>query len=113
MKPNKIYISGRITGMEKEAAELFAKAEQVLLAKNFTPVNPMLLPHNHDKKWVSYMKECLKVMLQCDGLYMLDNWQQSEGALTEWRLAKKLNMPIMYQNPYFPAPEQWVPEAGC
>lgn len=112
-KQIKIYISGKISGMEKEAAELFAKAEQTLIVKKFSPVNPMNLSHLHDKKWESYMKECLCVMLQCDGLYMLSNWQESEGALIEWRLAKRLNMPIMYEQPYFTTPESFIPEFGC
>lgn len=53
----KIYISGKISGIENEAPELFAKAEKELQAMGFETVNPMTLNHQHDKSWHSYMRE--------------------------------------------------------
>ena len=41
----KIYISGKISGIENEAPELFAKAETELQAKGFETVNPITLNH--------------------------------------------------------------------
>lgn len=52
----KIYISGKITGIENEAAALFEKAEKELKEKGFETVNPVTLNHKHDKSWHSYMK---------------------------------------------------------
>ena len=49
----KIYISGKISGIENEATELFAKAEKELQAKGFETINPMTLNHEHDKSWHS------------------------------------------------------------
>lgn len=46
----KIYISGKITGLPyDEAAAIFNRAKAFLLAKGFEVVNPMELPHNHNK----------------------------------------------------------------
>ena len=58
----KIYISGKISGIENEAPELFSKAEKELQAKGFETVNPMTLNHQHDKSWHSYMKEDVKAL---------------------------------------------------
>ena len=94
----KIYISGRITGIEEEALELFAKAEKELQAQGFDTVNPMTLPHNHDKTWASYMREDVKALCDCDIICMLSNWRLSKGAIIEHSIAKSLELIIKYQN---------------
>ena len=93
----KIYIAGKISGIESEAFEIFKNAENHLKSLGFTPVNPMELLHNHDKKWSSYMKECLKELFDCNGIYMLKNWEESEGAKLEHSLANALEINIIYQ----------------
>ena len=93
----KVYISGKITGIENEAPLLFAKAEGHLIQSGHDPVNPMSLPHLHDKKWTSYMKEDLIAMLKCDGAYFLKNWRQSTGAIIEHMIAEILDMEIIYE----------------
>ena len=85
----KIYISGKITGMEVEAKVLFQQAEDKLTAIGYEVVNPMKLPHEHDKEWMSYMIECLKALEPCDCIYLIDNWSHSKGAICE--LAEYLN----------------------
>lgn len=93
----KIYISGKITGIENEAAELFAKAEKELQEKGFEVVNPMTLNHNHDKSWLNYMKTDIKALMDCNGIYMLSNWETSRGAKIERQLAIDLGMKVIYQ----------------
>lgn len=95
---NKVYIAGKITGMEEEAKTLFEEAEIVLKGHGLEVVNPMKLPHNHDKSWESYMKETLTAMLSCDTVFMLSNYYKSKGALLEHSLAKDLKMQIIYQD---------------
>lgn len=36
----------------------------------------------------------LELMKRCDAIYLLDNWQDSEGARNEWRVAQELNIPL-------------------
>lgn len=84
-----IYISGKISGMEVEAKALFQNAEDKLTALGYEVVNPMKLPHEHDKRWISYMIECLKALKTCDGIYLIDNWNHSKGA--QWELSEYFN----------------------
>jgi len=91
----KIYISGRITGIEHEAAAIFAKAEKELRAKGFEPVNPTTLNHEHDKTWEAYMKVCIYALLVCDGIYMLENWGYSKGAKIEYDIAEAIGLEII------------------
>ncbi len=93
----KIYIAGKITGMEKKAEKLFEKAELSIKNSGHEPVNPMKLPHKHDKTYVSYLKECLQALLTCEAIYLLDNWEQSEGAKFEYEVAKKLYFTKFHQ----------------
>lgn len=93
----KIYISGRITGMEQEAPVLFAQAERMLSSRGWETVNPMTLPHQHDKSWAAFMREDIKALCDCDAIYMLDNWRRSRGAFIEWALATVLGMKILYE----------------
>ena len=93
----KIYISGKISGIENEAPELFTKAEKELQAKGFETVNPMTLNHQHDKSWHSCMKEDVKALCECDEIFMLSNWIDSKGAIIEHTIAMYLGLKVRYE----------------
>jgi len=95
----KVYISGKINGMFSEAAMRFKVAEIGLLKKRFEVINPMDLPHNHNKEWSSYMREDISALCECDAIYMLTNWRDSRGSKIEHEIAIALDMAIMYE-PY-------------
>lgn len=96
------YIAGSITNGDtvkssEQREQAFADAEYALELALFHPVNPMKLPHAHDKLWLSYMRECLTALLTCEAIYMLQGWEQSKGAKIEHKLAKQLGFKIFYQ----------------
>ncbi|NLH53718.1 MAG: DUF4406 domain-containing protein [Bacteroidales bacterium] len=84
----KLYISGRISGLPRHIAERnFERAEKLLIANNYEPVNPMkLVPEGVDN--AAAMKLLIPAMLECDGILLLDDWQWSEGAKIEESLAR-------------------------
>ena len=92
----KVYISGRITGIENKAKIQFAQAEAELQAKGFHTVNPFNLNHNHDKSWQSYMRECIRALCDCTTIYMLPGWKKSRGANLEFLIANMLHMEVLY-----------------
>jgi Asp-tRNA(Asn)/Glu-tRNA(Gln) amidotransferase A subunit family amidase len=80
----KIYIAGKITGIDLEEAKAnFQVMEEHLTELGHEVVNPMKLPHDHDKSWNSYMKECIAALMGCDSIYLLPNYHQSKGAMLE------------------------------
>jgi nucleoside 2-deoxyribosyltransferase len=93
----KIYISGKISGIENEAPALFENVEKRLKESGFDVVNPMKLNHQHDKSWHSYMKEDVKELCDCDTIYMLSNWTDSKGAIIEHTIAMYLGLKVIYQ----------------
>lgn len=95
----KIYISGKITGLDlAEAERLFSEAEEKLRAVGHTVVNPMkVLPYHPDHEWRDYMRADIKALVDCDAIYMLSNWTDSKGAKVEFFIAEKLDLTILYQ----------------
>ena len=99
----KVYISGKISGIESKAPLLFEAAERELLSYGHSVVNPMKLPHDHDKSWHSYMKDDIRAMCDCDAIYMLRNWTDSKGAIVEHGLAATLGLKLIYESNAMPA----------
>lgn len=95
----KIYISGQITGLElAEAERIFSEAETLLTDAGHTVINPMkILPYSPELTWKDYMKADIKVLVDCDAIYMLSNWPNSKGAKLEYDIAQGLGMTTLYQ----------------
>lgn len=93
----KCYISGMITGLDIiEAKKTFEQAEKFVKTIGYKPINPMKLPHNHDKKWESFMKKDITALIDCQAIYMIENWQKSKGAKLELIIAKNLGIQIIF-----------------
>jgi hypothetical protein len=91
----KIYISGKITGLKPETAERFFQFYVIYLKDKYPNamiVNPMKLPHNHNHKWNSYIKEDIRALTHCTHIYMISNWWRSKGAWVEFMLSKILKI---------------------
>lgn len=93
----KTYISGPITGLPiEQARKNFADAEARLKSAGMEVVNPMTLPHDHDKSWEAYMKECVVALMSCDAIYPIKDWHKSRGASMEVYLAHALDIQILF-----------------
>jgi hypothetical protein len=89
----KLYICGRITGDDNYHVK-FLDAANTLYKAGFDPVNPAaLIPANTD--WTQAMRKAIVFMLQCDGIALLDDWENSRGAKLENRLSTELEIPVM------------------
>lgn len=93
----KIYISGKITGIENEAPALFEAAEFALKDSVNIVINPIKLPHKHANTWEAYLREDIKALCDCDTIYMLKNWTQSKGAMLELELAMELGLKVIFE----------------
>lgn len=103
----KIYISGRITG-DKDFEKKFRKAAarwdgSVAIDTEdqydtWEAVNPAeLMKQAGVDDWNMCMRACLMAMLQCDAVYMMRDWRFSKGESIECDLARKLEIPIIYE----------------
>lgn len=97
----KIYISGPISGLPLETVyNNFTNVEAQLLEQGYEVVNPLNngLPTN--ATWEEHMRADLRLLLDCDAIYMLEGWEKSRGARIEYALAVDLKLDVQYQHKY-------------
>lgn len=92
----RIYLSGPITNNPRYR-EQFAEAADRVRALGHEPINPVNLQIVLDPlttSWDEYMTLCIPLLSICHGIYMLDGWQDSKGAVQEfWQAwAKDINI---------------------
>lgn len=94
----KVYISGKITGLDPvEAKKNFIKAELRLRNQGHTVMSPKgvmdFLGFEHE----DYMHVCRAMIDVCDAVYMLANWTDSKGAREELDYAKEWRKQVLYE----------------
>jgi hypothetical protein len=92
----KIYLCGAITSIGIESASRNFEAMEREVPSGVAFINPMKLPHNHDKEWHSYMRECIVELMWCNTIMVHFNYKKSKGAMLEVSIAKELGMEIIW-----------------
>ena len=95
----KIYISGKITRLPlPEARQRFADTADLLNAIGFEAVNPLNNGLDDKATWKEHMVADIRMLLDCDAIYMMDNWLESRGASVEYDIANLLNMDVWFES---------------
>ena len=81
----KIYVSGPMTGIKDFNIPAFVNAANTLKEAGFEPVIPVR--YVEGKLYEDYLKDDLRELLDCDGIFMLPGWQDSKGAKIEHMVA--------------------------
>lgn len=98
----KIYIAGKVTGEDRQACiAKFNNAKDLLEVMGFEVVNPLEVVNDWNTTWLEAMKACLKALIDCDAILLLDDWHFSSGAKIEFQLATDLGIFICYNNDPF------------
>ena len=95
----KVYISGPISGTN-DYRKRFARIESDLKSTGYDTVNPAEATAHlpEDTTWRTYMGESLRLLCGCDAIYLMWNWDKSQGAKLEYSVAIRLGMPIMVED---------------
>ena len=94
----KVYISGPMTSIEGGNRTAFGVAAKKLFLAGHESVNPVNVGRRLEYKlkrkptWEEYMRADIKALMDCDGILMLENWLQSDGAKLEFQLSEELGM---------------------
>lgn len=97
----KVYISGPISGLPYEEVEkAFNEAEVMLQEKGYEIVNPLNNGLPRESTWREHMRADLKLLLDCDAIYLLKGYQNSKGAMIEYDLARILHFTVIDQSYY-------------
>lgn len=90
----RVYISGPITGTEDYIVQ-FWTIDRELKEAGYDVINPakvcarLPVDFSHD----DYMHVCFAMLDLCDAIFMLDGWEQSDGATREAAYASAMNIP--------------------
>ena len=90
-----IYIAGRMRGLEDFGQSKFMAAEERLKNQGYTVLNPARLPPT--MPYERCMPICLAMLEQADAIFLLDNWESSEGARLEHAYAQFQQKEIMFE----------------
>ena len=97
----KILISGKITGLDfGQVVRKFLQAERALICAGHDVINPVGISmglqgggwHHGD-----YMHLTLAAVELCDAVYMLQDWEDSPGAIMEHETAVALGKRIIHE----------------
>lgn len=95
----KVYISGKITGLNFEQTRAkFQASSDLIESIGMIPVNPMEngLPDN--ATWEQHMLRDIEMLMGCQAIFMLDDWMDSRGARIEKFIAEQRNMLIFFES---------------
>lgn len=92
----KIYIAGKITGLDlTDAFAMFAKAEDVIDSLGHYGINPMkLVDQSEGRSYYEMLKEAVQHLSACDAIFLLPNWNESSGARLEYFIASSLGFTV-------------------
>ena len=92
-----IYVSGKITG-DKNYKLKFEKAANKLISFGYDVFNPAILPNGLE--YEQYMQIDFLALSFCQGIYLLDDWEQSSGAKRELEEAKRLGLKVITEDDF-------------
>ena len=108
-RPETLYISGPIRGIEKGNRPDFARAAQHLAWMGFKYINPHELlddikkgksdPAPLDIRTIM-LRDIEALATNCHGIFMLPGWQKSLGAMAEYYFALATGMPVWGEDWY-------------
>lgn len=100
MQKKKIYISGQTSGLTPDEYRAnFLEAARQLHAQGYEVINPIFNGVDATQPWQVHMKADIRLLLECDAIYVLQNWELSNGATLEREIAKALGFVIEYERP--------------
>ena len=87
----KIYIAGAISN-NPDYESHFKDAEEYFKAQGHAVINPV---KNLGFEYREYIDMGLCELMKCDGIYLLDGWQESSGARLEFLYAMVTDMVVV------------------
>lgn len=97
----KIYIAGKITGLD-DYMKRFKDKQKELEDQGHIIINPVGLNDILGEDFIhdDYMHVCYSLIDLCDGVYLLNNWKDSEGAKKEKTYAVENSKNILFENTF-------------
>jgi hypothetical protein len=111
-KDMKVYISGAITGIPfDEVQSKFAAAERILTEQGYKVISPLKTGIPYNFPWESHIAMGIVLLIGCDAVYFLHDWNLSKGATLEKNIAELTGKQVIYEKvPVFVELKQAISE---
>jgi len=105
----RLYICGGISGYKDLNFPAFDSAEKLLTKQGWEVISPAsedrrLYPfhdwskgHPANFNYTDILVHDIKLIATCQAIYLLDGWEKSPGALTEYYFAKATKLEFIFQ----------------
>lgn len=94
----KIYISLPISHYDLEERKEYAQKLENVLRQFYDVVNPLKNGLPAEADWREHMKRDLKLLLECDAIFMCRDFEKSKGCKLEWDVATTVGMEVFYED---------------
>lgn len=99
----RVYISGRMTGLDSdEIVKKFSRSERYLVENGHSVLNPAVTMHLMNTSGFSYdhfLVIDFAMLSVCDAIYMQKDWRDSNGARRELEYAERRGLKVLYEEP--------------
>lgn len=94
----KIYLSGKISGTDlTHTHKRFSDVATTLRALGHEVTNPLCNGLSETDPWEDHIAKDIINLIGCEGIYMLQGWEDSQGARIEHAVAKEIGLKVMYE----------------
>lgn len=92
----RLYISGPMSGIEGHNFPAFNAAAAQVRALGYDVVNPVDINPDATLSWEECLRNDLRALCDCDGIVLLQGWENSKGAHFELHVAHRLGMGVFF-----------------
>ena len=98
-----IYLSGSISNNENYLNDFIAAEQEIkAMFPQATIINPLtygeVLKNSQKSSYADLLLLGMNMLSKCDGIFLLESWTQSNGAIAEYWYALALGLEVFYQN---------------
>ncbi len=92
----RIYIAGPMTGKPALNFPMFAEVAEKLRAQGHDVVSPHEVCPDQSMTWAECMKRDIPALCTCEGIVLLEGWEDSRGASLEALVANALGFKVYH-----------------
>ena len=98
VKNMKLYISGKISGTElTHTRKRFSDVADKLQSLGHEVTNPLCNGLSEHDPWEDHIAKDIIDLINCEGIYMLQGCEYSQGARIEYAVANNLGKAVFYE----------------